>query len=357
MGIPIYPHGTYVSRNLTPDPETGLGNWSKEEIANAIRNGRTPERGLNLWGMPWMFFHSFEQDDALAIATYLKTRPPVRNRIPPPLRYGVLETVIAKALHSSGLPPIGNPRVLIYKAGNYGQTKPDALPRDWPQQVLIGAQWLVLLGGLIVFLVAGSRRFPRGARGWTGFAFAVVGVTVVSALGWTMYNTPVLSFVPPDQIGRAVTASIYAPDPDDFANPQQAALAARGRYLFTVTSCAFCHGNDGSGGAKISMRSFGTLWVRNITPDRETGIGAWSDAEIARAIRSGVSRDGGVLHWQGMVWDHLSNLDEEDVRALIGYLRALPPIGKEIPAPKIPSPGDCKEYTFFLFETNRPGCE
>ena len=93
-----------------------------------------------------------------------------------------------------------------------------------------------------------------------------------------MYSTPVLFFIPPEQINLAVTSNIHTPDPASLSSPEEAALAGRGEYLFKVTSCTFCHGNDGSGGAKISMKSFGTLWARNITPDRETGIGDWSDA-------------------------------------------------------------------------------
>jgi hypothetical protein len=46
--------------------------------------------------MPWAHFHSFTADDGTAIARYLKMLPPVYNRIPPPLRYGVIETVVAK---------------------------------------------------------------------------------------------------------------------------------------------------------------------------------------------------------------------------------------------------------------------
>jgi mono/diheme cytochrome c family protein len=79
-----------------------------------------------------------------------------------------------------------------------------------------------------------------------------------------------------------VTASIQRPAPTASFTPEQAALSARGRYLYTVASCALCHGNEGAGGAKISWTAFGTLWSRNITPNRETGIGAWSDREIAR---------------------------------------------------------------------------
>ena len=359
MGISIYPHATYVSRNLRPDPETGVGDWSVEEIANAIRNGQTPERGLNLWGMPWLFLHSFTQADAVAIGAYLKSLPPIRNLIPDPLHFGFIETVLMKSVYTSGVPPIANPKRLIYKAGNFGQTEWGVLPRDWPQQLLMGAQWAVLALGIIAWTMAGpvERRFPRGVLGWAKTMLALLGVAVVVALGWVMYSTPVLSFIPPAEINSAATGSIPVPDPEKFDSPEQAALAERGRYLFTVTSCAFCHGNDGSGGSKVNMSSFGTLWVRNITPDLETGIGAWSDREIARSIRSGLSRDGSPLHWQGMVWDHLSNLDEEDVRSLIVYLRALPPVNNKLPAPVPPGDNDCPQYTFFLYRNLEPGCD
>jgi mono/diheme cytochrome c family protein len=88
---------------------------------------------------------------------------------------------------------------------------------------------------------------------------------------------------------------------------EQKALVERGRYLFTVASCAFCHNPNGAGGQKISWRPLGTLWSRNLTSDVRTGIGAWTDEQIARAIRSGITPDGRTLHWQGMTWDHASN--------------------------------------------------
>ena len=78
---------------------------------------------------------------------------------------------------------------------------------------------------------------------------------------------------------------------------------------------------------------FGTVFVANLTSDRDTGLGAWSDAEIARAIRSGVSRDGRPLFWQGMPWDHFSNLDEEDVASVIAFLRMLPPVAQDASIP------------------------
>lgn len=358
MAIPAYPQGTFVSRNLTPDDATGLGTWTVEQIADAIRNGKAKNRSLNLWGMPWMMLHSFEQDDALAMATYLKTRPPVTNRVPLPLHYGFFETVIAKITASTGLPPLGNPQTLVYKAGNSGETQPGLLPRHWPQSVLIGAQSLVLFGGVIAFGMATPRdkRIPRGVWGWLGTIFSSIGLILLGFTVWTLYSTPVLPFIPPQIINQAVIADLYQPDLSG-KTPEETALLERGQYLYTVTSCLFCHGSDGASGSKINQRSFGTIWVRNISSDPTVGIGAWTDAEVARAIRSGISRDGSPLHWQGMIWDHLSNLDEEDLRAIIAYIRTLPPIAKDIPNSVPPSANDCEEYTFFLVESWTPGCE
>jgi mono/diheme cytochrome c family protein len=358
MGIPAYPQGTFVSRNLTPDERSGLGRWTVQEIADAIRNGKSKERYLNLWGMPWMFFHSLQQEDALAIATYLKSRPPVTNRIPLPLKYGFVETVIAKSLYSSGFPPIAGPDKLIYKSGNYGRATRGVLPRAWPQPLMIGLQWLVIVIGVVAYVVVTlhKRAWPRGRRGRLRLLLSLVAFSLLGFLLWVIYSTPVLPFIPPVQINRAVTTDIHDAKAGNFATPEQAALAGRGEYLFTVTSCAFCHGADGSGGAKISMKSFGTLWTRNITSDVTTGIGAWSDQEISRAIRSGVAKGGRALHWQGMIWDHLSNLDEEDVAALLVYLRTLPPVTNEVPTPVPPAANDCDEYTFFLVDSRTPGC-
>ena len=53
MRVGVYPHAVYISRNLTPDKETGLGNWTEKEIANALRNGQAPGRLLNSWAMIW----------------------------------------------------------------------------------------------------------------------------------------------------------------------------------------------------------------------------------------------------------------------------------------------------------------
>jgi len=179
---------------------------------------------------------------------------------------------------------------------------------------------------------------------------------LLAGVGWVLYLLPTLRFIPPEQIVAGATAGIPKPDPASSKTPEQNAMVQRGRYLFTVASCAFCHNPNGAGGTKISWRPFGTLWIRNITSDTRTGIGAWSDEQIARAIRSGITPDGRTLHWQGMTCDLASNWDEEDIRALVAYLRMLPPVDRQIPAARPPQADDCAVYTFWIAKSTVPGC-
>jgi hypothetical protein len=57
-----------------------------------------------------------------------------------------------------------------------------------------------------------------------------------------------------------------------------------------------------------------------------------------------------------MIWDHASNWDEEDVRALIAYLHAMPAVRKAIPPARPPSPDDCATYTFWVATSTARGC-
>ena len=353
MRVGAYPQGVFVSRNLTSDPETGLGRWSEAEIVRAFRTGRTPTRLLNVFGMPWTYLHYLTDDDATAVARYLKTLTPVRRYVPAPLHYGAAETIATKLTLEM---PAANPKVLSYGDGNFGS--PDARPRaDRTQALLVKAQWSVLLIGTIAFIFAApfSRRFPRTVRGWVITVIGVLALILVGIIGWAINELPTLSFIPPDQIVGGATAGIPQPDLVQ-ATPEARALVQRGRYLYTVASCALCHTPKGEGGFKVSWRPIGTLWTRNITSDKRTGIGNWSDAQIARAIRSGIAADGRVLHWQGMIWDHASNWDEEDVRAIIAYVRLLPAIDHAIPPTRPPSADDCETYTFWISDSDVPGC-
>ena len=180
---------------------------------------------------------------------------------------------------------------------------------------------------------------------------------LLALVTWVLYRAPALRLIPPERIAGPINAPIPQLGRASFATAEHAALAERGRYVFSVGGCSFCHGATGAGGLKVSWRAFGTRWVRNITSDSATGLGAWSDAEVARAIRGGVARGGRMLHWQAMIWDHASNWDEQDLRALVAYLRTLPPVPNEVPAAQPPQQDDCPIYSFWIADSRRRGCE
>ena len=349
----MYPHGNYVSRNLTSDPETGLGNWTEEEVRLALQTGRARGRILNQVDMPWHFLAAYSETDALAIARYLKSLPPLYNRIPDPSRYGVLETVFVKLTKS---PPAFPPRTITFRDGNFGEA-PHQAARDLPQSVMVYAQGSVaVVIGLILVLWRPVERRSTGWRAWMWSGLKIIGGLFVIGIGWLVYELPASVVIPPQKAADVFLNQVYRPDLTKLPNPERVALVERGRLLYTVASCAMCHEGNGRGGVKFSWRPFGTIWSRNISSDKTAGIGAWSDREIARAIRSGVSRDGGALHWQGMIWDHASNLDEEDLRALIAFLRTLPPVERNIPRPRPPAGDDCELYVFWLVDNFTPGC-
>jgi mono/diheme cytochrome c family protein len=267
-----------------------------------------------------------------------------------------VETVVAKLRR--GL-PVASPTVLTYADGNFAR---DARRADLPQRLLVDGQWLVLtlcLLGVVIVTIRerrGRNGDLRGSKGWIAPVIMAIGLFGAGVLTWAIYELPALSIIPPEKIVEGATDGVFTPDVAGMTREEQA-LTARGEYLFKVASCAFCHNPNGSGGLKISWRPIGTLWVRNITSDRDTGIGAWTDAAIARAIRSGLTPDGRVLHWQGMIWDHASNWDEEDIRAIVTYLRKIPPVKHAIPPVRPPAPDDCAIYTFWVRPSRAPGCE
>ena len=76
--------GIFYPPNLTPDPETGLGGWSEAEMATAIRTGVRPDGRELAPMMPWRSYAALTDEDALAVAAYLKSLPPVRHAVPPP---------------------------------------------------------------------------------------------------------------------------------------------------------------------------------------------------------------------------------------------------------------------------------
>jgi len=84
MGLEVPDLGIFVGPNLTPDKETGLGTWTKDQIATAIQTGVRPDGRVLAPIMPWRAYAGLTSSDAAAIVEYLTTLPPVSHKVPGP---------------------------------------------------------------------------------------------------------------------------------------------------------------------------------------------------------------------------------------------------------------------------------
>ncbi len=164
-------------------------------------------------------------------------------------------------------------------------------------------------------------------------ALAVVSVSGLTALYYGMY----LPRTAPPRAGSVPTT------------PER---IERGKYIFTsVAYCDGCHserdftrfagpvvaGGRGKGLVFEEEGLPGTLAIPNITSDRETGIGAWTDGEKIRAIRDGIGRDGRAL-FPMMPYIYYKNMSDYDVECLVAYLNTLAPVRNRLPRTAMPFP-------------------
>lgn len=108
-----------------------------------------------------------------------------------------------------------------------------------------------------------------------------------------------------------------------YAQASGQAEIARGQYVATAADCAACHtapgptGHDFAGGYAIQS-PFGTIWSTNITPSKRYGIGDYTEAQFARAVRQGIARDGRHLY-PAMPYDAYAGITDADIQALYAY--------------------------------------
>ena len=84
VGFEIPGLGVFHGPNLTPDIETGIGQWSADDIVRAFQTGTRPDGRILAPIMPWHAFAELTKEDAYAIAAFLKNLPPVSNKVPGP---------------------------------------------------------------------------------------------------------------------------------------------------------------------------------------------------------------------------------------------------------------------------------
>ena len=104
----------------------------------------------------------------------------------------------------------------------------------------------------------------------------------------------------------------------------------RGEYLVKMADCFTCHTNEAdhgkpfAGGLKIKT-PFGSLYAPNITPDKDTGIGTWSDDDFVRAVRQGIAPDGSY-YYPVFPYNYFNKMSRQDVLDIKAYLDAVPPV-------------------------------
>lgn len=225
------PFGTFYPPNITPDPETGIGNWSEEDFVRALGEGLSPQGQPYYPAFPFTSYTHLSQADLKALKAYLDTIPRVRRKTP------------SHALH-------------------------------FPFNVRVGLwvwRWL----------------FFRPKR--------------------------------------------FRPDP--FRSEQW----NRGAYLVeAVGHCGECHTPRNWFGALDHGRSYGgavvgELRAPNITPDPDYGIGEWSETDLLYFFQTGMKPDGDTVSGEmaKVIRNGTAKLPEEDLRAIIDYLKSLSPIASE----------------------------
>lgn len=142
----------------------------------------------------------------------------------------------------------------------------------------------------------------------------------------------------------------------------------RGEYLVELLGCGACHTEGALSGAPdqslalagsyvgiaysnpLGERYPGIVYPPNITPDDETGIGAWSDRQLRDAIRAGIGRHGS-RRIASMPWQGYARLSDADVAAIIAYLRSLEPVSRQVPDEV--EPGRTARHPFVYFGVYR----
>jgi mono/diheme cytochrome c family protein len=166
---------------------------------------------------------------------------------------------------------------------------------------------------------------------WLGITAVAVAVVIV---GFAMY------------VARTWDRE-YAevPLPNDIHVSTDAAVLARGKYLvYGPAHCIECHGaadalqklTDGvetplSGGMRLAIGPMGVVYAANLTPDGDTGIGRYSDGQIARMMRWAVKPNGRATVEPLMPY---GNMSQDDLVAIISFLRAQPPVKNAVPSPE-----------------------
>jgi mono/diheme cytochrome c family protein len=165
------------------------------------------------------------------------------------------------------------------------------------------------------------------------------------------------------EVGAVTVLQTPQPRPDALAGPD-AAQIAHGRYLVELIGCGACHTDGAIVGEPNAARLLagstvgiaytsplrdkypGVVYPANLTPEPATGLGGWTDEQIAAAIRSG-TRQHGSGKLIAMSWPLYQGMSDADVNSIVAYLRSIPPVEHKVPAAVTPGTKASAPYVHF----------
>ena len=187
--------------------------------------------------------------------------------------------------------------------------------------------------------------YLRFRAGMTGTPMPSFAEAASEAEMWDLANYVV-------SLARKPTWSMTADEVQQFYARLEAQEKAdpvkRGAHLVETLGCVLCHspvdenkrmlpGMKLAGGMLIRVNPFGDFPSGNLTSDKATGLGNWTNEEIKRVITKGILRDGSRLLPYPMDYGSFSTLTPADLDAVVAYLRTVPPVSNRVPAPTRPS--------------------
>jgi mono/diheme cytochrome c family protein len=162
-------------------------------------------------------------------------------------------------------------------------------------------------------------------------AVLVLVIAALGAVGWIVFGPGPLSFAG----GTTVALDDYKGPSPTGVPPSLAStsLVTKGKYLAEAADCEACHTVPGhpryTGGLAFRL-AFGTLYSPNITADKDTGIGGWSDADFLKAVHKGIAPDGTRLY-PAFPYAAYTMMTDEDALAIKAYLFSLPSVHAKAP--------------------------
>lgn len=305
-----------------------------EDLARSIRLG-LPGSSMPDWN------GILSEQDIRDVASYIKTFSPRFQRESP-------EPIVASTSVPSSTESVAN-GANVYKTlqcskchGEDGRGKgatATAFEDDWgfPMQAANLSESWTYRGG-----PEPADIFMRFRAGMSGTPMPSYKGAATDADMWDLANyVASLRRKPLWEMNATEVAAFYSErDAEAAANP-----VARGEHLMSSLDCSLCHspadeerrslpGLRFAGGLRMQLQPFGTVYSGNLTSDKETGLGNWTDDEIKRAVTKGIRKDGSRMLPFPMDWASYSTMSPFDLDAIVAYLRTIPPIYNKVPPPR-----------------------